>query len=520
MDSHLEVNNLHKTYEGTVHALQGVSLTVRRGTVHAIIGENGAGKSTLAKIIGGVVPFEEGELTLKGTPYRPSSPREASSLGIGMVHQHFKLFPSLTVAENIVIGSEPLRGPTIDRDRAEREVRELSVRYGMPLDPRTRVRDLSVGEQQRVEILKALYLDVELVIFDEPTAVLTPQEIQRLFKGIRRLTSEGQTVIIIAHKLEEILAISDEITVLRRGRLVGNRSTADVSREELVRLMVGDELDLNKQRSYGTPGGDVRLEIDGLTFLGSRGRTLLDDVSLTVSSGEILGIAGVEGNGQIELEQVLSGLITPSDGAVKLNGRDITRANPLERRRLGLASIPSDRLAWGCSPTASVFDNSISQLHREYNTGGFLKVAVLKRKVNEIFSAFDVRSPGMAVQMDTLSGGNMQKLILGRELTVERRSSATTVEEVPEVLVVATPTRGIDVRGVEFIHDLLCRYRDAGCAILLISTDLDELLALSDRIAVLFAGGIAALMEGARRTSKEELGRYMLQGAAAAEAKP
>lgn len=518
MDSYLEVRDLHKTYEGTVHALEGVSLSVRQGTVHAIIGENGAGKSTLAKVLGGVVPFEEGEITLRGVRYRPTSPREASALGIGMVHQHFKLFPSLTVAENVVIGNEPVHGPTVDRARAEREVQELGVKYGIPLDPRARLRDLSVGEQQRVEVLKALYLNADLVIFDEPTAVLTPQEIEKLFKGIRRLIAEGHTVIIIAHKLEEILAIADEITILRRARLVGTRPAQGASRDELVRLMVGDKLDLDKQRSFGT-AGDVRLEVQGVSLIGLRGRSLLDDVSLSVGSGEIVGVAGVEGNGQVELEQVLCGLVPPSSGSVRLGEQDITGAGPLALRGLGLVSIPSDRLAWGCAPRASVFENSISQLHREFNVSGFLRIGQLMDKVRIIFKAFDVRSPGMAVQVGALSGGNIQKLILGRELTAGRQPGSKKAREVPHALVVATPTRGIDVRGVEFIHDLLCKYRDAGCAILLISTDIDELLALSDKIAVLYKGGIAAVLPGAGQTSKEGLGHYMLQGPAAAEAR-
>ncbi len=530
MDRYLEVQDLHKTYEGTVQALQGVSLSVRKGTVHAVIGENGAGKSTLAKVIGGVVQFDEGQIVFKGAPYRPSSPREANALGIGMVHQHFMLFPSLTVAENIVLGSEPVYGPRLDIEGAELEVQALVKKYGIQVDPRARVRDLSVGEQQRVEILKALYLNVELVIFDEPTAVLTPQEIEKLFKGIRRLKSEGHTVIIIAHKLEEILAISDEVTVLRRGRLVGSRLTEGASSEDLVRMMVGSDVDIHKERSFGRPGGPPRLQVKDLTLEGPHGRALLENVSFTVHSGEILGVAGVEGNGQAELEQVLGGLLTPTRGTVELAGQDITRASPLERRRLGMANIPSDRLAWGCSPQASVFENSISQLHREHRTGGVLNIGALKRKAQEIFTTFDVRTPGMAVQVGALSGGNLQKLILGRELTAGRRRGAggsgggrsggadDAREQVPEAIVVATPTRGIDVRGVVFIHDLLCEYRDAGTAIVLISTDLDELLALSDRLVVLYKGTAAAVLPGAGQTGKEELGRYMLQGAAAERA--
>lgn len=504
MTDYLQVTSLHKTYDDTVKALDGVSLSVTKGRVHAIIGENGAGKSTLAKVLAGLVPFDSGSIEFKGRPYQPSSPRDADAQGIGMVHQHFMLFPSLTVAENIILGAEPGSPLRLDAARAVSETRELSERYGMPLDPRRRLGELSIGEQQRVEILKALRRDIELLILDEPTAVLTPQEVAKLFKGIRRLITEGYTVIVIAHKLEEILEIADDVTVLRKGRVVASRCCADTSKAELVRLMVGEDIDTVGQRVYGDPDRPA-LEIAGLSLDGPAGKPLLRDIDLTVHVGEIVGVAGVEGNGQFELEQVLGGLLRPTSGTVSLDGQDVTNCSARLRRQRGLAYIPGDRMVWGCAPSASVFDNAISRHYRQHSTGGVLRRRQLRESLDEAFRRFDVRSPAHWMPVTSLSGGNIQKLILSRELGAER----------PTALVVSMPTRGIDIRGVEFIHALLRRFRDDGCAVLLISTDLDEILSLSDRIAVLYGGALAAVVPGRGEASKEKLGAYMLHGAAA-----
>lgn len=505
MVPYLVCEGLEKTYDGSVRALQGVSLAVERGKVHAFIGENGAGKSTLAKVIGGMVAPDGGSMQFAGQPYAPTSPRDAHARGIGMVHQHFALFPTLTVAENIVLGDEPTRFMgQVDAARAVEEVRALSEEYGMPLDPRRRVRDLSVGEQQRVEILKALRRDVELLILDEPTAVLTPQEVEKLFKGVRRLIRENRTVIFIAHKLEEVLAIADEITVMRRGQVVGHRSRSEATKEDLVRLMVGEDLPLQAHH-YGRDPGPEKLALRDVSAHDERGRLEIDGITLTVRAGEIVGLAGVEGNGQQALEQVLGGLIEPTSGSVMLDGNDISRATPARRRAKGLVYVPADRLEWGCAPRASVFENAITQCYRSAATAGVLNRSRLRTMVRAMFERFDVRAKHLESPISTLSGGNIQKLILARELGNERMERL-------KAIVISSPSRGIDIRGVEFIHDLLTKYRDAGSAVLLISTDLDEILRLSDRIGVLYAGRLVAMLPGQGRTSKTELGQYMLQG--------
>lgn len=507
---YLVCEGLEKTYDGTVRALQGVSFKVERGKVHAIIGENGAGKSTLAKLIGGMVVPEVGTMRFRGDEYAPASPRDAHNRGIGMVHQHFALFPSLTVAENIVLGDEPTRFGRVHMKRAVEEVRALSDEYGMPIEPRRRVRDLSVGEQQRVEILKALRRDVELLILDEPTAVLTPLEVEKLFKGVRRLISEERTVIFIAHKLDEVLAIANEITVMRKGQVVGYRTREDATKDDLVRLMVGENLPMDTRR-FGDEAGRERLVIRGLTVHDARGHLELDAISLAVRAGEIVGLAGVEGNGQQALELVLGGLVEPSGGVVNLDGSDITRATPGKRRKVGLAYVPADRLEWGCAPGASVFENAITQLYRGASRAGLMNRSRMKALVKEMFERFDVRAPSLETAINTLSGGNIQKLILARELGHERGGGLGAI-------VISSPSRGIDIRGVEFIHDLLAEYRAAGCAVLLVSTDLDEILALSDRIGVLYSGRLVAVLPGKGRTGKAELGQYMLRGAAGLEA--
>jgi simple sugar transport system ATP-binding protein len=374
----------------------------------------------------------------------------------------------------------------------------------MPLDPRRRVRDLSVGEQQRVEILKALRRDVELLILDEPTAVLTPQEVERLFKGVRRLISENRTVIFIAHKLEEVLAIANEITVMRKGQVVGHRNSEGVTKSDLIHLMVGESFTLG-QRRYGAESGPERLVIRDLAFHNARGHSELDGVTLSVHAGEIVGVAGVEGNGQQALEQVLGGLANPTGGEVLLDGKAIGRASPARRRAAGLAYVPADRLEWGCAPNASVFENAITQSYRSESRAGVMNRARLKSLVRGMFERFDVRAPSLETAISSLSGGNIQKLILARELGDERGSELAAI-------IISSPSRGIDIRGVEFIHDLLSQYRAAGCAVLLISTDLDEILALSDRIAVLYAGRLVAMLPGRGGASKAELGQYMLQG--------
>ncbi|MCW5819429.1 MAG: ATP-binding cassette domain-containing protein [Trueperaceae bacterium] len=546
---YLECHKLGKAYDGT-RALQDVSLRVGRGRVHAVIGENGAGKSTLAKVIAGLVPFDSGTLTLAGRPYRPASPRQAAAAGVGMVHQQPMLFSSLSVAENVVLGKEPGR-LTVDRALARSEVETVARRYGTFIDPRAKVADLSVGERQRVEILRALYLGADLLIFDEPTAALAPQEVAEFLAGVRRLAAEGRTVVLIAHKLDEVLAVADDVTVLRAGRNVFSGPASAVSESELVGLMVGGVAvgaaaatgaraappgpvaAAAEGDPYGSPGA-VSLAVVGLSVVSVAGRAALRDVSFTVRAGEVVGVAGVEGGGQEELELALCGLLEPRSGTVELAGHDVTLADPRERRRRGLAAVPSDRLAWACAPAASVFDNGVSQLQYQ-SPFGFLRPALLERSVRRLLAEFDVRTPGLSVPLAALSGGNVQKLVLGRELTARRRARSEDLgsgatpgaqpsvarhadpsgQGVPVALVLGSPTRGLDVRGIRYLHALVRRYRDAGCAVLLLSTDLDEVIALSDRIVVLAGGAVVATLPGAGATGKEALGRHMLTGVSA-----
>ncbi len=547
MSGYLECHKLSKAY-GSTRALRDVDLSVGRGRVHAVVGENGAGKSTLGKVIAGLVPFDGGSMTLAGRPYRPASPRQAVAAGVGMVHQQPMLFPSLSVAENVVLGREPVRGLGFDRSRATAEVEAVAARYGVRIDPRAKVADLSPGERQRVAILQVLHSGAQLLIFDEPTAALAPQEASEVLHVVRRLVAEGHAVVLVAHKLDEVIAAADEITALRDGRNVFSGPASTLTEPELVKLLVGDGPTGDGQ-AFGSPG-PVMLEVAGLHAsngsgravapaagsnaapsvgrpafrLGWRraprpaGRPAMRGVSFAVRAGEILGVVGVEGSGQEELELVLAGLVRPDAGTVRLAGDDVTLANPRERRLRGLVVVPSDRRAWACAPEASVFDNSVSQLQYE-DPLGLMRPAALAGAVKRMFTEFDVRSPGLAVPLAALSGGNIQKLVLGRELTAGwRLARGEAIGDVagavpggaPVAIVLGSPTRGIDVRGMRYLHALIRRYRDAGCAVLLVSTDLDEALALSDRIVVLAGGAVAATLPGAGATTKEELGRYML----------
>jgi simple sugar transport system ATP-binding protein len=493
----VELIDVTKTF-GRLVANDHVSLTVRPGSIHALVGENGAGKTTLMKVLFGLYHPDSGTIRVRGESLRFRSPLDALRAGLGMVHQHFMLVPPLTVAENITLGREPRAGLALDRRRAEREVEGLSRRYGLRIDPRARIEDLSMGEQQRVEILKTLYRGARILILDEPTAVLTPQEVDELFAVLRSLRDQGDTVILITHKLREVMELSDRVTVLRGGRVAGECDTKDTTIGELAEKMVGRRVLLELEKAPARPAGAV-LEVSGLCVRDDRGLDAVKGVSLAVRAGEVLGVAGVEGNGQAELIEALTGLRHAASGEVRLGGRDVMRATPLERLHAGLAHVPADRLARGILAEYDLADNLILGRQRDlpFARGAWLDRAAIRRNAVETLAAYDVRPPVPEALVRTLSGGNQQKLVVGRELS--RRA---------ELLVAAHPTRGVDLGAIEFIHRRLIAERDRGAGVLLVSSELSELLSLSDRLIVLYEGRVV-LETRPRDTDERALGLYM-----------
>jgi general nucleoside transport system ATP-binding protein len=506
----LEAHNITKIYPGGTLANDAVNLRVEPGKVHAIVGENGAGKSTLMKILFGLERPDSGTLKWLGEQVRWNSPSQAINAGVGMVFQHFSLVPSFSVAENVVLGSEPRRGLKFDRKVAIEKVGELAARYGLRVDPKAAVSSLPVGQQQRVEILKVLYRDARLLILDEPSAVLTPQEVAELFSAIRTLVASGRTVIFIAHKLPEVLAISNTITVMRAGRVVGEISAAEASETALTRMMVQRDVllkidrpgrDLAQKEAPRRTASNPVLQTRNISASNDQGVPTVRSVSLEVHPGEILGLAGVEGNGQAEFLEVLTGLRAASQGKVFLESADITALSTRARRQRGIASIPEDRLVRGLAPEATIAENLIAtRLHdRQFVRRGVLNLPQISASARELTSRFGIRAPNVTVPMASLSGGNMQKTVVARELA-----------KTPKLLCVAQPTRGVDIGATEFIWRTIINARNAGAAVILTSTDLSELLALSDRIAVFFRGEIAGLFENPAQLTQEELGACML----------
>jgi simple sugar transport system ATP-binding protein len=472
-----------KRFGNGVLANDSAELRLRHGEIHALVGENGAGKSTLMSMLYGLFPPDAGEIRVDGRVVRFRSPVEAVAAGLGMVHQSFRLFPSMTVAENVVYRAETCGAPGfLDRRAAGRAVAELSERYGLRVDPRARVRDLSVGVLQRVEILKALHRDAQVLILDEPTAVLTPQESRLLFDVLRSLRASGRTVVIVTHKLGEVLELSDNVTVLRDGRAVAQLVTAETNGPEMARHMTGRAVDLEGRWVPGNPGEPV-LAVDGLTVAAPGGRPPVDDVSLAVRAGEIVGIAGVAGNGQVELLEAIAGLRPATDGAVRIGTRSLDGLSAGRRRRAGLAYIPEDRAATGAAVAASVTENLVMGFHRQAPVlrGWRLDRAAMTAHARGIVNALEIKVGAPSVSAGTLSGGNLQKLVVGRELA-----------HGAQVLLVDQPTRGVDIGAIENIHRRLRAYRDAGHAVLLASAELSELLALADRILVMFDGRVVA----------------------------
>ena len=501
----LELRGITKRF-GRVLANDNLNITVAPGTIHAVVGENGAGKSTAMRIAYGFYTADSGAILVNGQVADIRTPHDAIALGIGMVHQHFMLVPPMTVAENIVLGAEPGSATSLDLRKAAADIRRLSDEFKLAVDPDATVESLSVGAQQRVELLKALYRRAQLLILDEPTAVLTPQEVDEFFEILRRMRGQGRTVVIITHKLSEVLAISDDVTVMRDGRVVGQLKTRDTSAAELARLMVGREVLLRVDKAPATPGAGL-LSVRDLSITAPDGTPRVSRVSLDVRSGEIVGIAGVEGNGQTELIEALAGLIPAArmTGVVTFGGRDITSLETRRRREIGIAHIPEDRHRRGLLLDFSVAENTILGVHYREPAVAHSGSIVLDGKgilarAERLIRDFDVRPPDARLPARSLSGGNQQKLIIGREFGLP-----------PALLLVSQPTRGVDIGAIEFIHRQIVAMRDAGCAVLLVSAELEEVTTLSDRLIVLHKGRIAGEVDPALAT-REDIGLLMTGG--------
>ncbi|MCC7319655.1 MAG: ABC transporter ATP-binding protein [Rubellimicrobium sp.] len=494
---------------GSFTANLDVSLAVRRGEIHALVGENGAGKTTLMNCLFGMLVPDEGRIRIDGRDVQIASPQDAIALGLGMVHQHFKLVPSLTVAENIFLGMEPTRGGLIDRKAQSEAVRDLARRTGLSVDPDRPVRELSVGIEQRVEILKVLARGARTVILDEPTAVLTPQESRDLFRTLRGFTAAGMSVILISHHLDEVLEVSDRVTVLRDGAVIGTARTAEMTESALAQMMVGRPVSFGRKER--TPGaGATVLHLGNVDAHDDRGLHALHDISFEVRAGEIVAIAGVDGNGQTELAEVIAGLRRPSGGRIVLNGQDTSQASAQEVRQAGLAHVPADRLVRGVDLRESISANILMgrQHQRPWSRHGLIRWGRVRAEAQALIRRFDIRTRGPDAPVKSLSGGNMQKVVLAREFSQSK-----------PFLLVDQPTRGVDIGATEGIHDEIMRQRAAGVAILLISVQLDECLRLADRLLVLFNGRIQAEMDPVT-ASLDEIGVQMMGGRAAAGGTP
>ena len=497
----LQMRGITKRFPGVV-ANDHIDLDVKAGEIHALLGENGAGKSTLMNILYGLSHPDEGEILLDGQVVQIADPADAIARGIGMVHQHFMLIPVLTVAENILLGTETMANPIfIDRREARKRIIELGKRFGFEIDPDAKVESLSVGWQQRVEILKALYRQAKILVLDEPTAVLTPQETIEIFAVFRRLAAEGHSIIFISHKLYEVLEIADRITVIRRGQVVGSRLPSQTNEDDLAELMVGRRVMLAVDRGKSDPKGPV-LKVEKLKVQQERGQDAVRDVSFEVRSGEILGIAGVAGNGQDELVEAITGLRRANGGTIQLGGTDITNWTVRKRREHGLGYVPGDRQKYGLVLGFPITDNLV--LTQYYNPpfarGMQRNDTAIEQWAQKMIKEFDIRTPSSSVSAGTLSGGNQQKVIVAREFSRDLK-----------LLVLDQPTRGLDVGSIEFIHKQAIRKRTDGTGILLVSAELDEILELSDRIAVMYRGEIVAFIDGPT-ANKEEVGLLMATG--------
>ncbi len=475
----IELVGIDKKF-GAVHANKDINLTVAKGSIHGIIGENGAGKSTLMSIIYGFYQADSGEIRVNGQPITIRDSQAAIAAGIGMVHQHFMLVDNFTVLENIMLGAEG--GALLARGvaSARAELKRLETEYGLEVNPDALIEQLPVGLQQRVEILKAMYRGAEILILDEPTGVLTPAEADHLFRILGVLRDEGKTVVLITHKLREIMAITDTVSVMRRGEMVATRKTSETTVEELAELMVGRRVLLRVQKGEAKPA-DVLLSVRNLTVKDNRGVTMVDNVSFDVRAGEIVGIAGVAGNGQSELLEAIAGIRKPASGEILLDGQPIDKADPARLRELGLAHIPEDRHHMGLVLKFEEYENAVLGYHHrpEYSRGPLLDLDAIRKDAMEKIEKYDIRPPNPRLKTANFSGGNQQKIVVARE-----------IERDPKMLIIGQPTRGVDIGAIEFIHRRIIEMRDAGKAILLVSVELDEIRALSDRILVMFAGHV------------------------------
>nr|WP_316651411.1 ABC transporter ATP-binding protein [uncultured Gellertiella sp.] len=497
----IELIGIDKKF-GAVHANKNINLTVARGSIHGIIGENGAGKSTLMSILYGFYQADSGEIRIAGTPVTIRDSQAAINHGIGMVHQHFMLVENFTVLENVMLGAEGGALLAKGVSAARVELKRLETDYGLEVDPDAVIEELAVGLQQRVEILKAMYRGAEILILDEPTGVLTPSEADHLFRILGVLRDQGKTVILITHKLREIMAITDTVSVMRRGEMVATRKTSETSVEELAELMVGRRVLLQVEKGHSNPGGVV-LSVRNLTVKDGRGVTMVDNVSFDVRAGEIVGIAGVAGNGQSELLEALAGIRPPTSGEILIDGQPIARANPARLRELGLAHIPEDRHHMGLVLKFEEYENSVLGYHRDpkYGRGMLLDLEAIRRDAAEKIEKYDIRPPNCRLKTANFSGGNQQKIVVARE-----------IERDPRILLIGQPTRGVDIGAIEFIHKRIIDMRDQGKALLLVSVELDEIRALSDRILVMFAGHVVG--EKTADAGEQTLG-LMMAGIAA-----
>ena len=494
----LELRGITKRFPGVV-ANDNVNLSLNTGEVLSLIGENGAGKSTLMSVLYGMYKPDEGEIVIDGTPLVFTSPADAIAAGIGMVHQHFMLVPVFTVAENVVLGVEPTGAlGKLNIDEARRMVREISDKYNLDLDPDAVIEDLPVGVQQRVEIVKVLLRDAKVVVFDEPTAVLTPSEIIEFFEIVKTLVSAGRGVVFITHKLKEALNIADRIAVLRRGKVVGEADPKTATESQIAEMMVGRPVQLTVDKS-SAKAGDVVLKVTDLTVLDADGRTHVENVSFEVHAGEIVGIAGVQGNGQTELVEALTGLRKATSGVIALDGKDLTHSDPRERHQMGMAHIPEDRQRQGLVGGLSVAENLVlTRYHDEqFSHGVIVDWEAADAIAETLITEYDIRTPNKETGAGTLSGGNQQKVIVARELSRDLR-----------LTIAAQPTRGVDVGSIEYIHSRIVKERDAGTAVLIVSTELEEVMALSDRLLVMYRGKVVAELDP-KKVTPMEVGLYM-----------
>lgn len=494
----LELKHITKRFPGVL-ANDAISLTLDEGEIHALLGENGAGKTTLMNILYGLYQPDEGEINVEGKPIKVHSPGDAIRAGVGMVHQHFMLIPVFTVTENVMLGEETTKpGGFLDREATAKRIREISETYNLQVDPDSYIKDLPVGVQQRVEIIKLLYRNAKILIFDEPTAVLTPQEADELFKIMRSLVQKGKSIIFITHKLREVLDVADRITVIRRGKVIGTTTPAEADQNKLAAMMVGRAVQLELDRTPCQPG-EVILKVENLVVTDERRQVAVEGVSFEVRRGEVLGIAGVQGNGQTELVEAVTGMRQCASGKITLVDVDVTRAAPRKIIETGTAHVPEDRQRDGLVLPFPVMDNLVlcTYYRPPFAKGAVIQWEKVLQNAGELIAAYDIRTPGASTNVSALSGGNQQKVIVARELSRPIK-----------LLVAAQPTRGLDVGSIEYIHKQILKRRDDGVAVLLASTELDEIMQLSDRIAVMYRGKIVAVVPAAEAT-KEKIGLMM-----------